>query len=150
MRRVIAAAAALAAAAEAAAPLTQWRGAVVAREEWNDVPGAVLSAGASYTVAADPPDQTWTDLAFTCDADGYTNAYIRLFTPLLRFKGQNFFKLICCVGTRTVSDANCMPVGVSSTFVSPAAGQLSCFANDVAGIFYKNNFGSINVTAQPA
>ena len=109
---------------------------VYANDFWTNS-GLQVQQGESYTFSA---SGTWTDLFFTCDADGYTNWYIALYNGLKRMQGENFFKLI-----GAINQNNLFAIGKSNTITIQNNGELNLFANDANG-FYFNNFGHVHLT----
>ena len=87
-----------------------------------------------------PPGISWVDLIVRCGADGYDNAYMRLFAATKRVREARWFELCGRIGD---DDRDSFAIGQELPgFVMPRSGQLGFFANDNRQ-FYWNNFGAI-------
>ncbi len=108
---------------------------------WNDC-RVYLQHSGTYDFTTD--DSKWRDASISCDANGYpSTTFLRLFEKLRRIPNENYFKLIGAVDRSTSKP---IVIGKSLTNFSPReSGQLFCFANDVA-FMYWNNHGSIFLT----
>jgi hypothetical protein len=118
-----------------------WGGDVSSRLRWVDVPVAVNPGDRLFFSTTNK----WRDASNVCDANGYDKPYLEWVKGLLRHQAPDatWFTLICALDHNPDSQ---FAVGDGSRWgdgwVSPGAGQLSCFAND-AWLFYWNNCGSV-------
>lgn len=106
-----------------------------ARDVWNDT-GIDVNAGETYSFRA---NGLWTDLIKSCDANGYTNAYMRLFDRWKRSRDNDWFALI-----GSLNQSGDFLIGTQKTIDFNTEGRLYCFANDVPH-FYWNNRGSLTL-----
>jgi hypothetical protein len=114
---------------------------VDAAKLWNPS-GIALERGRVYDVNVEG-DQTWKDWCIPTDADGYTREALRPFEFLKRVPDQNWLKLIGAIGR---DGRTPIIIGSGMTNFSPSkSGELLCFANDLAWMYW-NNCGSIRVT----
>jgi Uncharacterized alpha/beta hydrolase domain (DUF2235) len=108
---------------------------------WNPS-GIALERGRVYDVNVEA-DQTWKDWYIPTDADGDTRETLRPFEFLRRVPDQNWLKLIGTIGRDEKSP---IIIGSAVTNFSPSkSGELLCFANDIAWMYW-NNCGSVRVT----
>lgn len=96
-----------------------------------------IKAGETYEFNA---AGVWKDWMISCDADGYSNAYMSLFNRWKRAKNHPWFALI-----GTFNQKNYFLIGSHAKITFTHEGRLFCFANDVAG-FYWNNKGCLQLT----
>jgi hypothetical protein len=114
---------------------------VDAAKLWNPS-GIALKAGSIYDVKVEG-DQTWKDWYIAAGPDGYTRETLRPWEFLRRVPDQNWFKFTGTIGRDEKSP---IPIGKALTNFSPnKSGELVCFANDIAWMYW-NNRGSISVT----
>ena len=124
---------------------------VPARERWHHS-GVQLETGARYHIEV-PPDQYWHDMHLRYGPQGGTIGPIqKLLASKLRFKGDararaEYFTLIGTVG-ESLDHAFAIGAGPLD-FISPATGELVCFANDVPQAYW-NNSGHITFTIKIA
>ena len=120
---------------------------VPARERWH-YSGVQLVAGTSYHIEV-PGAQYWHDMHLRFGPEGGTTGpFQKLAASKLRFKGDarvraEYFTLIGTIG-ESLEHAFVIGAGPLD-FVSPATGELVCFANDVPQAYW-NNFGQITFT----
>jgi len=111
-----------------------------ARSFWNKT-GIQLVASQRHlmTVSGD-----WVDFFMRHDADGDPSSswYLRLFESKRRLPRENWFVL---AGALDSDPATAFLIGSQCEYTAPAAGELTCFANDVPG-FYWNNWGHVILT----
>ena len=116
---------------------------IPARLLWVDTHLQLLR-GATYAFEA---LGTWTDWTIKCDADGYESdghLLLRMSEWLRRAPHERWFALI---GTIDRNMRTKFLLGKAATIQSPAAGILTCFANDVA-IAYWNNSGRVQLSVR--
>lgn len=114
---------------------------VDAAKLWNPS-GIALKAGCIYDVKVEG-DQTWNDWYIPSDPDGYTREALRPWEFLRRVPNQNWLKL---TGTIERNEKSPIAMGKGLTNFSPnESGELVCFANDIAWMYW-NNRGSVSVT----
>jgi hypothetical protein len=112
---------------------------VAARRRWNRT-GIELVAGARYHLVA---EGRWRDLIYGCDADGYDSRGVVMHATerLRRAPEERWFTLM---GTVDADLAFLFRIGTEVFFSPPTSGELICFANDVA-FMYWNNYGSVRL-----
>jgi hypothetical protein len=76
------------------------------------------------------------------DGDPSDSFCMKAFEPLRRMPDENWFALI---GGLDSNVALSFRIGSRCTYTARAAGELTCFANDVEG-FYWNNYGEVLLT----
>jgi hypothetical protein len=113
---------------------------------WNAT-GIVLEKDGIYDLVVDPAGQTWTDGATgrfpqVCDADGFSQWFLNLFSCMKRSPADRWFTLMGAIAKDSKTQFR---IGTARNNFSPGVtGELSCFAND-ADKFYKNNQGVIRL-----
>jgi hypothetical protein len=76
------------------------------------------------------------------DGDPSDSFYMRAFEHLRRMPHENWFALI---GALDSNIGSAFRIGSRCSYTANAAGELTCFANDVEG-FYWNNYGEVSLT----
>ena len=106
---------------------------------WNKT-GVQLVAGQRHLMTA---SGHWVDFFIRHEPDGDPSDswYLRLFESKRRLAGENWFVL---VGALDSDPATAFRIGSQCEYIAPAAGELTCFANDVPG-FYWNNWGHVTL-----
>jgi|SRR5215471_4514219 len=114
--------------------------AVSARPHWNKT-GIHLSAGETYSMTA---SGEWVDwfIHHGPDGDPSDSFYLKALEHARRMKDENGFALI---GALDSDSGTAFRIGSLRTYTANAAGELTCFANDVEG-FYWNNYGEVSLT----
>jgi hypothetical protein len=111
------------------------------RLKWNDTQIDVV-AGLTYEYGA---DGYWTDWTRECDADGYSDPKLDMFSVLKRCRAALWFQLVAAVDQKP---HHTIVLGCSGQFIAPASGRLWAYAND-ATFAYWNNKGSLALTIHP-
>jgi hypothetical protein len=83
----------------------------------------------------------WKDKDRICDADGYSDPSLDIFSFLKRRRSAQWFQLI---GSVDKKPNYIIDLGTNGVFTAPASGRLWVYAND-ASWFYFNNHGSIEL-----
>jgi len=112
---------------------------IEAKRKWNDT-GIELVSGHEYLFKA---TGRWTDWGTVCDADGYAspNPTLQAAEWLRRSPRSRWFALI---GALDANKLTHFEIGRSRSLIMPASGILTCFANDVAWMYW-NNSGSVHL-----
>ncbi len=111
---------------------------VRARPRWNDT-GIRLISGSRYRFSA---SGRWVDLVVPCGAGGYSCALLRSKESGRRVPTEPWFALI---GSIDADEARAFLIGSERELAAPATGVLSCFANDLWGMYW-NNWGAVELT----
>src|SRR5438128_4703996 len=113
---------------------------IQARNFWNKT-GIRLAAGQRYLMTA---NGHWVDFFIRHGPDGGPSHswYLRLFESKRRLPRENWFVL---AGALDSDPATAFRIGSQCEYIAPAAGELTCFANDVPGL-YCNNWGHVTLT----
>jgi hypothetical protein len=110
------------------------------KSKWNDT-GIDLIKGDIYQYET---QGHWTDWYIKCDADGFSNFFLDIFSWTKREPSANWFQLIGVVDKNSV---HTILLGKNGSFSAPASGRLWAYAND-AKFAYVNNSGSIELVIQ--
>ncbi len=110
---------------------------VRARPRWNDT-GIRLVSGSRYRFSA---SGRWWDLVVPCGAGGYSSVLFRWLESRRRVPSGPWFALI---GSIDAVEARAFPIGAGREWVAPAAGILTCFANDLRRMHW-NNWGAVEL-----
>jgi len=115
---------------------------IESRPIWVDT-GVQLVAGTTYRLLA---TGRWRDASIDTDAAGYSSASAlqKLTEKMRRMPNAPWFALIGAIDRKPDTQ---FLIGSGTTFVAPASGQLTCFANDLRG-FYFNNTGRVILTVE--
>lgn len=105
---------------------------------WNDTQ-LVVEAGSVYGFKA---NGQWKDWCIPCDANGYSNGYMRLWN---RFKRSQQHPWMALMGS--VDQQEDFFIGTQCEWECTRSGRLYCYAND-AKQFYWNNSKSLQLTIQ--
>lgn len=102
-----------------------------------------LVAGEEYRFTA---KGEWKDWYIGCGPDGYdsTNILQVLAERLRRMPQERWFALI---GALDEDPATAFHIGSRTTRVMPRNGRLTCFANDLVGLYF-NNYGAVDLTIE--
>jgi hypothetical protein len=116
------------------------RACVCARSKWNDT-GIHLVPGGLYRFAVDEGN-VWDDMTKRASADGYDSptSLHRLSELLRRAPQARWFALIGALDRRPSTQ---FVIGSLSTLPAAAAGELTCFANDLPFMYWNNRGGII-------
>ncbi len=109
---------------------------IYANRKWNQT-GIEIQNGEAYKFVA---EGTWRDLLTKCDANGYSNAYMRLYNKWKRSEENKWFALMGSINQTTD-----FLIVIENEKAFNQGGEFFCYANDVNG-FYWNNFGEISLT----
>jgi hypothetical protein len=100
--------------------------------------------GTSYNFIA---SGTWLDWRIETDANGYERPWLKPFTALRRVPEAPWFAL---VGVIDKDKSTAFIIGREHlNWIAPRSGELSCFANDIFGMYW-NNRGAADVTCTAA
>lgn len=111
---------------------------IEANKIWNDT-GVIVSAGTVYQLEA---TGVWKDWFITRDANGYSNAYMRLWN---RFKRSPLHPWMALMGS--VDQQEDFFIGTKCEWECTQSGRLYCYANDIKH-FYWNNCKSLELSIQ--
>jgi hypothetical protein len=113
---------------------------ILAKPHWN-LTGIELTAGERYAMSA---KGRWVDwfIPHGPEGDPSNSFYMKMFEGLRRMKKENWFKLI---GALNADVSTAFPIGRGCDYTAQANGQLTCFANDVKGLYF-NNYGYVTLT----
>lgn len=111
-----------------------------AHEFWNRT-GLLVNPNERFRITA---AGDWVDLYLHHGPDGdpSPNFYLRAFEKDRRLPAENWFVL---AGAIDANRATVFRIGSLTIYTAAAAGELTCFANDVEG-FYWNNWGFVTMT----
>lgn len=110
---------------------------IESKERWNDT-GIDLIENHQYQYTA---TGEWKDGDRICNANGYSDPILDIFSFLKRSRSAQWFQLIGSVDKKTKYTID---LGTNDVFTAPASGRLWVYAND-ANWFYFNNDGSIEL-----
>ena len=115
---------------------------VAARPLWNGT-GVMLDAGHTYRLSA---EGEWVDWYIKCGPAGYPspNIVTRLLEMARREPTQLWFALIGAIARDTSSQ---FLIGAGCNYRAVRSGELTCFANDVRGLYW-NNTGDVQLTIE--
>lgn len=107
---------------------------------WNDTE-IELVAGQTYRFTA---SGEWIDWTISCNANGYPspNWLLRASETFRRAPQADWFALMGAIDRDPQTQ---FKIGTDHTLAVPKTGRLSCFANDVA-LMYWNNRGAVQLT----
>jgi hypothetical protein len=108
------------------------------KAKWNRT-GIRVTAGTTYRLTA---SGQWSDASHDCGPDGYDDPKLARYVRWRRFVSAKWFTLIGSVDGRHE-----FVIGSGTTWKAPASGELRCYANDVA-VMYWNNKGSVKLSVE--
>ena len=113
---------------------------IEAKKRWH-VTGIELVSGHEYHFAA---TGQWTDRWIECDAEGYDspNPIFKATAGLRRSPRSRWFALI---GAINEDKRTQFEIGTERVLIASASGTLTCFANDLA-LMYWNNSGCVRLS----
>ena len=110
---------------------------IQSKEKWNDT-GIDVVKDVLYTYSA---KGIWKDSDRECDANGYSNFMLDIFSFTKRTYSAKWFQLI---GVINKDSKYTIKFRKDDTFIAPENGRLWAYAND-ACFAYKNNSGYIEL-----
>jgi hypothetical protein len=112
---------------------------IEARQKWNAT-AIDFDKGQKYCFSA---SGQWRDAKIRCGPDGYesTNWILKRAERCRRVPAANWFSLIGAFDSKL---STAFVIGKATTIVAVTSGMLTCFANDVA-FMYWNNCGSVQL-----
>jgi hypothetical protein len=123
--------------------------AVKSRQKWNEL-GVRVRAGERLHFAA---SGKWSDSSIHVDAEGYSSdaevlgAKRVLFRSVERWRRAPDHRWFALMVALEHDSATSFSVGLTKTWVAPAAGSLAAFANDLP-FMYWNNAGEIALSIE--
>jgi hypothetical protein len=115
---------------------------IKACEFWNKT-GVLVRSGGRYSLRV-RGSQYWWDMVVRTTANGYSSLILRCAESRRRFPAADWLTLI---GALDGLESTAFRIGTGADWQPSKDGELTCYANDLTGMYW-NNWGSVRLAIE--